>query len=107
MRRGAVAVGLLVALGVSACSKEAPAPPTVLTGVITEVAAGTGGKVTGFDLDASGESYEILIDSARDYGFDLTHLYEHQSTGDPVRVRLQQRDAALYALRIDDAKSGT
>src|SRR5688572_8594251 len=103
MRRGAVAVGLLVALGVFACGKEAPAPPTVLTGVITEVAAGTSGKVTGFELDASGESYEILIDPARDYGFDLTHLNEHQSTGDPVRVRLQQRDAALYALRIDDA----
>lgn len=103
MRRGAVAVGLLVALGVSACGKEAPAPPTVLTGVITEVAAGASGKVTGFELDASGESYEILIDPARDYGFDLTHLNEHQSTGGPVRVRLQQRDAALYALRIDDA----
>lgn len=97
------AVGLLVALVVSGCGKEAPAPPMALTGVITEVAAGTGGKVTGFDLDAAGESHEILIDPARDYGFDLTHLYEHQSSGDPVRVRLQQRDRALYALRIDDA----
>jgi hypothetical protein len=59
--------------------------------------------VTGFDLDAAGESYQILIDPARDYGFDLAHLREHQSTGDPVRVRLQQREEALYALRIDDA----
>jgi hypothetical protein len=45
----------------------------------------------------------IRIDPSRDYGFDLTHLNEHQSTGDPVRVRLRQRDEGLYALQIDDA----
>lgn len=100
------AVGVLVALVVSGCAKEAPPPPSALTGVITEIAAGGDGEVTGFDLDAGGESHEILVDPARDYGFDLAHLYEHQSTGDPVRVRLQQRDAALYALRIDDVPSG-
>lgn len=103
MRWGAMAVGLLVALSVSGCGKEAPPPPAVLTGVITDITAEGSGEVTGFDLDAAGESYEILIDPARDYGFDLTHLYEHQTTGDPVRVRLQQREEALYALRIDDA----
>jgi hypothetical protein len=59
--------------------------------------------VTSFELAAAGESYEILIDGDRDYGFDLTHLYEHQTSGDPVRVRLRERDEALYALRIDDA----
>jgi hypothetical protein len=93
---------LLIALVIPGCGKEAPPPPAVLTGVITQV-AGDGGEVTGFDLDAAGKSYEILIDPGRDYGFDLTHLYEHQTSGGPVRVRLRERDEALYALRIDDA----
>jgi hypothetical protein len=85
------------------CSKETPPPPTALTGVITQIAAGAGDEVTGFDLEAAGKSYNILIDPGRDYGFDLNHLYEHESTGDPVRVRLRAEDKTLYALRIDDA----
>jgi hypothetical protein len=101
MRRGAVAVGVLIAVA-AGCKAEAPAAPESLTGVITRV-AGQQGEVTGFDLDSAGKSYEILIDPGRDYGFDLNHLYEHQSTGDPVRVRLRERDDTLYALRIDDA----
>lgn len=101
--RSLVALGLLVALVVPGCGQKEPPPPTALTGVITEISAGTGGEVTGFELGAVGKAYRILIDRDRDYGFDLTHLYEHQTTGDPVRVRLQQRGDALYALRIDDA----
>jgi hypothetical protein len=101
--RSLVALGLLVGLVVPGCRQKEPLPPSVLTGVITEISTGTGGEVTGFELGAVGKAYRILIDPERDYGFDLTHLYEHQTTGDPVRVRLQQRDDALYALRIDDA----
>ena len=102
MRNRFVAALLLLALLASACGQEKPPAPTVLTGVITEV-SGTTGEVTGFDLEANGDAYQILIEPGRDYGFDLTHLREHQSTGDPVRVRLRERDEALYALRIDDA----
>jgi hypothetical protein len=101
--RSLLALGFLVGLIVPGCGQKETPPPAVLTGVITDISAATGGEVTGFDLDAVGKAYRILIDSDRDYGFDLTHLYEHQTTGDPVRVRLQQRDDALYALRIDDA----
>jgi hypothetical protein len=104
MERRFLSLLLLVAAVLFGCGgEEEPPPPSVLTGVITEVRPGTGSEVTDFDLDAAGESYQILIDPARDYGFDLAHLREHQSTGDPVRVRLQQREEALYALRIDDA----
>lgn len=106
MRWGVLTVGLLIALVASACEKDTPAPPSTLTGVITQIAGG-GGEVTGFDLDSAGEAYEIRIDPGRDYGFDLTHLYEHQTTGDPVRVRLRQQDGILYAIRIDDAKTVT
>jgi hypothetical protein len=92
----------LIGAGV-ACSKESPPPPTALTGVITQIAAGAAGEVTGFDLEAGEKSYNILIDPGRDYGFDLNHLYEHERLGDPVRVRLRAEDETLYALRIDDA----
>ena len=96
-------VGLLAAVVAAGCGKEPPSAPETLTGVITEIAAGDDGEITRFDLDAAGGSYAILIDPGRDYGFDLNHLREHESTGDPVRVRLRERDEALYALRIDDA----
>jgi hypothetical protein len=102
MRRLIVALALLLQLGSTACGEQAPAAPSVLTGVITEVSEADD-RVTSFNLDADGKSYRILIDARRDYGFDLTHLFEHQTTGDPVQVRLQQREEALYALRIDDA----
>lgn len=97
------AVVLLLGLATSHCGGKEPPAPSALTGVITQIAAGGGGEVTGFDLTTAGESHKILIDPGRDYGFDLSHLYEHESTGDPVRVRLEERDEALYALRIDDA----
>jgi hypothetical protein len=78
------------------------AMPSTLTGVIVEI-DGFGGDVEAFVLDAGGEEYEIRIAPDVDYGFDLSHLYVHQSDGLPVRCALETRDGALYALRIDDA----
>lgn len=106
MRFRRLAVISLVAglIAGTACSKEkTPPPPAALTGVISQIGAEAGGEVTGFDLEAGGKSYNILIDPGRDYGFDLNHLYEHESTGDPVRVRLRAENETLYALQIDDA----
>jgi hypothetical protein len=93
----------LIGAGTACSKKETPPPPTALTGVITRIAPGAAGDITGFDLEAGGKSYNILIEPGRDYGFDLNHLYEHESKGDPVRVRLRAEDETLYALRIDDA----
>ena len=59
--------------------------------------------MTAFDLRVEEESYHIRIDPDHDYGFDLNHLYVHESTGDPVRVRLRSEYEALFALQIDDA----
>lgn len=97
------AVGLAAGLIVAGCSEEPAPPPSVLTGVIMEITAGAGSEITAFDLDAGEQSYNIRIDPDRDYGFDLNHLYEHERTGDPVRVRLRSEDEALFALQIDDA----
>ncbi len=62
-----------------------------------------GGDIRAFTLRADGETYEILIAEEIDYGFDLEHLGEHRRAGDPVRVRLEERDDGLYALEIADA----
>ena len=102
MRGRSLLTGCLLLTLPSGCGGDEPLAPSVLTGVITEV-AGSGGEVTGFELEAEGQAYEILIEPTRDYGFDLNHLREHESTGDPVRVRLREQGEALYALRIDDA----
>ena len=100
-------LSLTLVLVVTACGgagdgSTTVAMPTTLTGVIVEI-DGFGGDVEAFVLDAGGEEYEIRIAPGVDYGFDLAHLYVHESDRLPVRCALETRDGALYALRIDDA----
>ncbi len=78
------------------------AAPKTVTGVIVEI-DGFGGDVEAFVLDAGGEEYEIRVAPEVDYGYDLSHLYLHESDGLPVRCSLETRNGELYALRIDDA----
>jgi hypothetical protein len=78
------------------------ASPTALTGLIVDI-RGEGSEVRSFTLEADAQSYEIRIAPDVDYGFDLSHLYVHQSDRLPVRCELEERDGVLYALRIDDA----
>jgi hypothetical protein len=77
-------------------------PPEVITGTITEV-NDEGGQISSVVIEAEEAVLEVRIDPARDYGFDLNHLYEHMETGEPVRVPLEQRDGDLYAEAIEDA----
>jgi hypothetical protein len=77
------------------------APPEV-TGVLLEIDSEGLGQVTSFVLKDGDARYEIFIASDVDYGFDLGHLNEHLTTGDPVRVSLEVRGDELYALAIDD-----
>ncbi|HEX6207253.1 MAG TPA: hypothetical protein VF058_02735 [Actinomycetota bacterium] len=92
---------LLVA---SACASspaggEAPVPRE-LTGAITEIARGDGGEIEVFTVEGT---HRIRIDQGRDYGFNLEHLAEHQTTGDPVRVTTESRYGVAYAVEILDA----
>lgn len=95
------ALFLTVVLG--ACSSE-PAAPESVTGVVVDITEGEGfGAVESFEVRSDGENYEILIDPERKYEFPLAHLNDHLQGADPVRVVLEDRDGALYAVTITDA----
>jgi hypothetical protein len=89
----------VVLAAVVACGSSAPAAPERVTGLISEIERGDDGGITSFTV----RGYEIRIDPQRNYGFDLEHLVEHRVQRDPVRVRLDQREGALYAVEILDA----
>lgn len=95
-----IPVGLLGACGTS--TPETSPVPSELTGVIVQVDRGDEGEIVGFTVE-DGETYRIRIDPARDYGFDLEHLAEHEATGDPVRVTTETRRGEAYAVEILDA----
>jgi hypothetical protein len=61
------------------------------------------GDVSAFTLESGGENYEIFIAEDIDYGFHLSHLVEHRTSGDPVRCALEERNGRLYATSILDA----
>ena len=64
---------------------------------------GAGSRVTAFRVESGLEVYELRIAADRDYGFDLSHLREHERTGEPVRCRLEERSDGIYAVTIEDA----
>jgi hypothetical protein len=70
--------------------------------VIVEIEPSTG-PVRAFTLEADDGSYKVFIADDVDYGFDLQHLHEHRTTGQPVRCILEARGERLYALQILDA----
>lgn len=87
-----------------ACSSGSSAPPDPVTGVVVDITEGEGfGAVESFELRSEGETYEILIDQSREYGFPLGHLNDHLQGADPVRVDIEEKDGAIYAVTIEDA----
>lgn len=114
MRKPIVVLVCCLALVAGACGGEDDEPsggdavaaedaPDEVTGVLLDVQSEGIGEVTSFTLKDGDDTYEIFIAEDVDYGFDLGHLNEHLTAGDPVRVPLEERDGKLYALSIDDA----
>ena len=93
---------VLALLALVACGGDEAAPAQVV-GVIVSVQDGPNGEVESFELDSEEDAYTIHIAPDVDYGFALGHLHEHESTGDPVRCVLEEREDRLYALEILDA----
>jgi hypothetical protein len=98
----AALVTLPAACGGSGGAGEAGRAPAEMEGRIVGVREEEG-QVRSFVVEADGERYELAIDPAVDYGFDLAHLHEHEEASDPVRCRVEDRDGVLYALEIRDA----
>ena len=98
----ALAVGATLAAGCGGSGAAAP-PPRNAEGYVVDV-AGEGSNVPGFTLQVGTEEYEVLIDPAINYGFDLAHLREHERLSDPVRCVLEERDGRIYALSIADVR---
>ncbi|HEX6262295.1 MAG TPA: hypothetical protein VF097_05550 [Actinomycetota bacterium] len=93
----------IVVLALAACSSSPATEESVpgeVTGAITEIARGDGDEIEAFTVDGT---HRIRIDPGREYGFDLEHLVEHQTTGDPVRVTTESRYGVAYAVEILDA----
>ncbi len=101
MRATALFLVTAVLVTSAACGSGEP-PPSELTGAIVAI-DGEGSDIRSFRLASEGEEYEIFVAPDVDYGFDLGHLNEHLTTGDPVTVPLEVRGDKLYALSIDDA----
>ena len=100
---------ILLAASVSCGSPEpaadpspSPAPPSEVTGLITETIY-EGEQMTSFVVETREGSFEILLDPERDYGFNLKHLDVHRKQELPVQVPLESRDGALYAVDVLDA----
>ena len=82
---------------------SAAPPPSTITGVITEVDSSGLTEVKSFTLSVEGEIYKIFLADDIELGFPPAHLNEHKTTGDPVKVDLEERSGKLYATSIADA----
>lgn len=80
-----------------------PEAPRELTGVILSIDSEGLGRINSFELKEGDDTYDIFIDPEVDYGFNIGHLNEHLSSGQPVRVDLKSREGKLYAQSIVDA----
>jgi hypothetical protein len=93
---------LLAPLGTACRGGEGADFPTELVGTIVALQS-SDGTIASFTLEAADEVHTIHIAEDVDFGFDLAHLHEHRTTGEPVRCVLEARDERLYALEIADA----
>jgi hypothetical protein len=94
---------LALAAGAASCGESRDPVPSTAVGVITTI-EGEGSAVRSFTLETEDDgTFEVFIATDVDYGFDLAHLHEHETTGDPVRCRLEEREGEAYALEIVDA----
>jgi hypothetical protein len=76
--------------------------PTEIVGVITEISR-SGGTIDAITIRSERETQRVELDPTIEYGFDLEHLEEHRTTGDPVRCTVVLRGADLVATMILDA----
>ena len=79
------------------------APTTQVVGVITRVLpTNVHREPTVMEMLVDSQTVSIEFDPSRDYGFPLQHLRDHQATGAPVRVLVEDRAGLLIAMSVED-----
>ena len=93
-----MAVALAIAaLSLLSCSQDAG----TARGIVTSV-DGMLQDVTGFSLLVEGSELDFSPVEDGDYDFPLSHLREHQRTGEPVLVGWELEGSVRYALTLAD-----
>lgn len=87
----------VVSMTILACSQASG----TARGVVTSV-EGTIDEVTAFTLLTEGEELEFVPVEDGDYAFPLSHLREHQRTGEPVFVEWELVGTVRQALSLTD-----
>lgn len=60
-------------------------------------------RVSSFTVKDDAREHEIKVDDDTRFAFTPSHLQEHRTTAEPVRVEVDDRDGVLRALSVDDA----
>jgi hypothetical protein len=88
---------VVMTLGLVACSQT----EGTARGVVTSV-EGTLEEVTSFVVLVDGSELDFTPTADGDYDFPLSHLREHQRTGEPVLVGWEIVGSVRYALSLAD-----
>jgi hypothetical protein len=88
---------VVMTLGLIACNQT----EGTARGVVTSV-DGSLEDVTSFVVLVEGSELEFIPTAGGDYDFPLSHLREHQRTGEPVLVGWEIVGSVRYALSLAD-----
>lgn len=88
---------VVMTLGLVACNQT----EGTARGLVTSV-DGSLEDVTSFVVLVEGSELEFIPSADGDYDFPLSHLREHQRTGEPVLVGWEIVGSVRYALRLAD-----
>jgi hypothetical protein len=88
---------VVMTLGLVACNQT----EGTARGLVTSV-EGSLEDVTSFVVLVEGSELEFTPSADGDYDFPLSHLREHQRTGEPVLVGWEIVGSVRYALRLAD-----
>ena len=94
LKAGAV---IVMTVGLIACTQT----EGTARGVVTAV-DGTLEDITSFEVLVEGSEIEFTPTADGDYDFPLSHLREHQRTGEPVLVGWEIVGSVRYALSLAD-----
>lgn len=88
---------IILVLLVVACAQTSGTSRGIVLGV-----EGSLEEVTSFTVLIEGEEITFVPVEEGDYDFPLSHLREHQRTGEPIRVTWELDDGSRKALALAD-----